>query len=214
MLPKLLSQEAALGISRGSDFWLAVKEISGAAFRFIRHWRLIFTAAGTAAQVIERHVGDNPVKPGVEAALKPESVQILVNPHETFLVDVPGILGTMNQIEGQPQNLSIIAMHQLLECQTIARLRIADETLLFSNPRRRCLARISVECDAHPHRFDGRFRVAWTLISRISLAIAACAGLCPFCRFRMHRRPEWPLVSTRERGFPTIGQLPHSAAFL
>ena len=98
--------------------------------------------------------------------------------------------------------------------QTIARLRIADETLLFSNPRRRCLARISVECDAHPHRFDGRFRVAWTLISRISLAIAACAGLCPFCRFRMHRRPEWPLVSTRERGFPTIGQLPHSAAFL
>src|SRR6202021_283719 len=214
MLPKLLSQKAALGISRGSDFGLAVKESSRAAFRFIRHRCLIFTAAGTAAQGIEGHVGDNPIEPGVEAALKPESVQVLVNPHEAFLVDVPGILGTMNQIEGQPQNLSIIAMHQLLECQTIARLRIAHETLLFSNPRRRCLARISVECDAYPHWFDGRFRIACMLFYRISLAIAAFAGLSPLCRFRMHRRPEWPLVSTRERGFPTIGQLTHRAAFL
>src|SRR6202030_61561 len=33
-------------------------------------------------------------------------------------------------------------------------------------------------------------------------------------RFRMHRRPEWPLVSIRERGFPTIGQLTHSSASL
>jgi hypothetical protein len=28
----------------------------------------------------------------------------------------------------------------------------------------------------------------------------------------MHRRPKWPLVSIRERVFPTIGQLTHSAA--
>src|SRR5579862_2636221 len=214
MLPKLLSQQAALGIGGCPDFRLAIKEISGATFRFIWHWRLIFAAAGSAAQVVEGHVGNDSVEPGVKAALKSEPVQILVNPHETFLVNVPGILGTMDQIESQPQNLSVIAMHQLLKGQTVARLRIAHESLLFCNSCRRCLARISVECDAHPHRFDGRFRVVWTLILRISLAIAACAGLCPFCRFRMHRRPEWPLVSTRERGFPTIGQLPHSAAFL
>jgi hypothetical protein len=212
MFAKLLSQKAALRIGSGSNFGLAIKEISGAAFRFIRYRCLIFAAAGSAAQVVEGDVGNDSVEPSVEAALKPESVQILVNPHETFLVNVPGIFGTMDQIEGQPQNLSVIAMHQLLERETVARLRIAHETLLFSNPRRCCLARISVECDAHPHRFDGRFRVARSLVRRISLAIAACAGLCPFCRFRMCRRPKWPLVSIRERVFPTIGQLTHSAA--
>src|ERR1700740_553156 len=120
----------------------------------------------------------------------------------------------MNQIEGQAQNLAVIAVHQLLECQTVARLRTPYESLLFCKLRCRCLARISVECDAHPHGFDGRFRIDSLLTARISAANVDCAGLCPFCRFRMHRRPGWPLVSIRERGFPTIGQLTHCAASL
>jgi len=167
-----------------------------------------------AAQVVQANIGNDAVQPGIEAALKPEPVQIFVDPHETFLVDVTGVFGTMNQIEGQAQNLAVIAVHQLLECQTVARLRTPYESLLFCKLRCRCLARISVECDAHPHGFDGRFRIDSLLTARISAANVDCAGLCPFCRFRMHRRPEWPLVSIRERGFPTIGQLTHSAASL
>src|SRR4029077_13105642 len=106
-----------------------------------------------------------------------------------------------------------------LERETVARLRTSHEALLFHQLRRRCLARISVECDAHPHGvLNGRFRFAGLGWDRrtdlVGLAIAGCSGLCPFCRFRVNRRPEWPLVSTRERGFPTIGQRSQLAASL
>src|SRR4029077_20128514 len=52
------------------------------------------------------------------------------------------------------------------------------------------------------------------LTARISAANVDCAGLCPFCRLRMHRRAEWPLARIRERCFPTIWHLTHSAASL
>ena len=93
--------------------------------------------------MIEGHVGDNPIEPGVEAALKPESVQILVNPHETFLVDVPSILGAMNQIKGQSKYIAIIAPNEVVERQAVSCLGLADKHLLVRDLHRRCLSRIS-----------------------------------------------------------------------
>jgi len=59
-------------------FALAFKEIGDALFMIsgVRFRRLILGPRLAAPQLIEANVGDDPVKPGVEAALETEAVQI------------------------------------------------------------------------------------------------------------------------------------------
>jgi hypothetical protein len=61
LLSEFLPQQISFRIRSRSLFWLPVEEISGAAFGIFRHRRLIFAAAGAAAQVIKRHVRHDPV---------------------------------------------------------------------------------------------------------------------------------------------------------
>src|ERR1700683_3553288 len=108
--------------------------------------------------MIERDVRDNPVKPGVETAFKSEAVEIPVNPQETFLVNIPRIFAAMNQVQCQTQYFAVIAPHELLERQTVSRLRVPNERVIVRNLHR-CVARISLECDAHPHDESHRLRL-------------------------------------------------------
>ena len=96
LLAEFLTQEPLLRIRRRSQFRLAIEEIARAAIGFYGHRRLILATAGAAAQVIERHISHDSIQPGVEAALEPETVQIPVNPEKALLVDIPGVLRTMD----------------------------------------------------------------------------------------------------------------------
>ena len=43
------------------------------------------------------------------------------------MVDVSGILGALHEIQGQPQDVPIIAAHQFLESRTAAGLRFRNQ---------------------------------------------------------------------------------------
>jgi hypothetical protein len=194
-------------------FRLAVKEISRASIGLFRGRRLVLPAAGPAAQVIERHIRNDPVKPRIEAALEPEAVQIPVHPQETFLVNVASVFGPMDQVQRQSQNLTVVPVDQLLERYPVSCLRMADEPVLLRHLHRCCLARITLKRDARPHGMTSRFGLAPLQSLALGLAKPAVSGKRPFYRIRVDRRLEWPLVSTRSRHFPTIGQLAHVPSF-
>ena len=74
-------------------------------------------AVRCALDRIERRNGEA-ARANIAADAEPEAVQILVNPHETFLVNVPGIFGTMDQVQSQTQHLAVVAVDQFLERET------------------------------------------------------------------------------------------------
>src|SRR5271170_3028612 len=80
LLAEFLAQEPLFRVRRGSQFRLAIEEIARAAFGFLGYRSLILTTAGAAAQMVQPHIGHDSVKPGIEAALEPETVQIPINP--------------------------------------------------------------------------------------------------------------------------------------
>ena len=69
-------------------------------------------------------------------------MQIPIYPEKALLVDVAGVLGTMNQIKRQPQDVAIVAPHQIVERQAVSRLSLADHRLLVREFHRSCLSRI------------------------------------------------------------------------
>src|ERR1019366_8649788 len=128
---QLLAEQVPFRIRRGAQFRLPVEEIAGATLGFFRDWRLILAMAGPAAKVVERYVRHHAVQPSVKAAFKPKAVQVPVNPQKTFLIDVAGIFGAMNEIPCQAQDVAIVSADQVLERQAVTRLGLTDECLLL-----------------------------------------------------------------------------------
>jgi hypothetical protein len=162
--------------------------------------------------MIERNVCDDPVKPGVKAALEPEAMEIPVNPQEAFLVNISRIFAAMNQIQGEPQHFSVIAPDELLEGQTVSRLRIPNERMIVRNLHR-CVARISLECDAHPHVESHRLRLAdnasLSIVVRIATAPVSCLSPCPHklrrgCQRRVSTQLPGVAQSSQDRDAPQI----------
>src|SRR5258708_23384496 len=96
-----LADKRALGVQRRAMLALALEEIGEALLveAGIQLRRLVFGARLAAAQVVQAHVGDDAVEPGIEAALEAETVYVAINLEEGFLVDVSGILGALHQVQ-------------------------------------------------------------------------------------------------------------------
>jgi hypothetical protein len=60
---------------------------------------LIFWTRLSAAKMVEAHIGDDAVQPGVKAALKPETVQVAIDLQKGFLIHIVGIFGPLHEIE-------------------------------------------------------------------------------------------------------------------
>src|SRR5207302_5737571 len=89
--------------------------------------RLVFGARLSAAQVVQANVGDDAVEPGIKAALEAEAVEIAVNLEEGFLVNVPGVLWPLHEVQRQAQDVPVEPAHQFLESRAAARLRFRDQ---------------------------------------------------------------------------------------
>jgi hypothetical protein len=108
---------------------LAVEKISGGIFAaclLSKFRRLIFGAAAPAAKLIEANIRDDAINPGIEAAFKTEAVQILINFQESFLVNVAGVFRFVENIEGDSQDVAIVAVHEFLKRLAVTRLRALD----------------------------------------------------------------------------------------
>ena len=92
--------------------------------------RLIFGPRLAPPQLIEANVGDDAIEPGIKAALETESMEVAVDLQEGFLVDVARVLGTLHQVQRQPQHVAVVAAHQFLERMAGARLRLDHQTAL------------------------------------------------------------------------------------
>ena len=142
-------------------------------------------------------------------------MQVPVGAQETFLINVASVLGAVNQIQRQTQDVAIVPADQVLKSQPVTRLGLTDQCLLFAELHCRCLARISVECDAHPHRIRRRTGLCfgapgfYRAIRRIQPAISRLSRgplLGPLARPCPYRRGDRRLVSTRGGHFGTIGR--------
>ena len=81
--------------------------------------------------MIEADVGDDAVRPGIKAALEAEARQILVNFQEGFLINVAGIFGLVQNIQGNSQDVAVVAVHQLFKRFAVAALRAFDQGALI-----------------------------------------------------------------------------------
>src|ERR1700722_10018283 len=100
---------AAFGIRERSLILLPVEEIAGHSISIQigrKFRRLIFRTAASAAQMIEAYVGDDPVRPSIEAALEAETWQIFIDFQERFLVNIAGIFGLAQNIQGNSQDIA------------------------------------------------------------------------------------------------------------
>src|SRR6266852_7221326 len=99
--------------------------MSGIAF-----WRLIFRPRLPPPQMVQANIGDDAIQPGVKAAFKAETMEIAVDLQESFLINVARVLGTLHQIQRQPQHVAVIAAHQFLESSAASGLRFRDYAAL------------------------------------------------------------------------------------
>ncbi len=91
---------------------------------------LILRPRLTPAQMIQANICNDAVQPGVEAALEAEAMQVAINLQESLLINVARVLGTLHQIQRQPQHVPVIPAHQFLERSTVPRLRLRDYAAL------------------------------------------------------------------------------------
>src|SRR5258708_19257182 len=112
-----LANEGALAIQRGPVLALAFEKIRDAflVVRGIQFRRLIFRTRLSAAQVIQADVGDDAVEPGVKAALETKTMEIAVNLEESFLVDLPGVLGALHNIKPHTHAVPTMPTQHFLE---------------------------------------------------------------------------------------------------
>src|ERR1700730_5777061 len=104
----LFAEKAALGVQGRAVLPLALKEIADAfvVVAGVQFRGLVFGARLATAQMIEAHVGNDAVEPGVEAALEAETVKISVDFEESFLIDIAGVFGPLHQIQREPQDVA------------------------------------------------------------------------------------------------------------
>src|SRR2546422_11498346 len=87
-----LTHQVALRVGSDPAFPLPVKEVgrprltAGDNLR-----RLVFRAAVAPAHVVEAHIRDDAIDPGIKAALEAEAVHVLINFKESFLVDATSV---------------------------------------------------------------------------------------------------------------------------
>src|SRR5260370_15656865 len=86
--------------------------------------RLVFGPRLAPPQVVQANVRHDAVEPGIEAALEAETVKIAVNLEESFLVNVPCILGAFHPIERQAQDVAVVPAHPFLATSAAPRLRV------------------------------------------------------------------------------------------
>ena len=79
------------------------------------------------AQVIETDIGHNAVQPGVETTVETKRMEVLVDPQEGFLVDIPGVLRGAKQVHGNAQDILVVTAHQCLERLGISTLSCSDQ---------------------------------------------------------------------------------------
>src|ERR1700677_966441 len=96
-LAYFLPEQTLFWVRSRRKFRLAIEEIPRAAFRFLGYGSLILAMARAATQVIEPHIRDDAVKPGVKAAFETKTVKVAVDTQKTFLVNVAGVFGAMDQ---------------------------------------------------------------------------------------------------------------------
>jgi hypothetical protein len=92
-----------------------------------RFGRLIFGPAVPAAELVKANICDDAIQPGIETALETEAMQILINFQESFLVDVAGVFWLVQNVQGDSQDVAVVAMHQRFKRFAIARLRAFDQ---------------------------------------------------------------------------------------
>ena len=109
--------------------------------------RLILWPSPPPPQLVQADVGHDAIQPSIETALKAESMEVLVHLQEGFLINVPGVLGALHQVESQPQHVPIIAANQFLESSAISHLRFLNQGAL-------------VEVGQRGHRGQGSFGIA------------------------------------------------------
>jgi hypothetical protein len=108
-----LPQKLPLGIERRAVFALPFEEI-GDAFLMLRRVgfrRLILRTRLAAAQMIEAHVGDDAVEPGIKAALEAKPVKVAIDLQKGVLVHVPCVFLALHQIQSQSQHVAVVAVN-------------------------------------------------------------------------------------------------------
>src|ERR1700722_15678761 len=95
----LFAKELPFGIERRAVFALALEEIRDAFLMSpgVRLGGLILGSGLTPPELIEAHVGDDPVEPGVETALETKAVEIAVNLEERLLINVARVFRALHQ---------------------------------------------------------------------------------------------------------------------
>src|SRR5229473_692266 len=110
---------------------LALEKVGNPFVRMaVRLRSLILRARLAPPQMIQTNVCDDAVQPGIKAALEAEAMQVAVNLQESFLINVARVLGTLHQIQRQPQHVAVIAAHQFLESSAASGLRLRDYAAL------------------------------------------------------------------------------------
>src|SRR5262249_51235134 len=88
---------------------------------------LIFWSRLTAPQVVQADVRDDAVKPGVKAALETEAMEIAIDFEKCFLVNVPGVLWTLHEVQRQAEDIAVIAADEFLKSSAVTGLRFHDK---------------------------------------------------------------------------------------
>src|SRR6266446_6296121 len=65
--------------------------------------------------MVQTNVRHNPVKPRMKAAIKPERMDVPIDPQEGFLINVTRVLRRPEQVHGEPQDTLVVGADQLLE---------------------------------------------------------------------------------------------------
>ena len=81
--------------------------------------------------MIEADVGDDAVRPGIKAALETEARQIPVNFQESFLVDVAGIFRPVQNVQGDSQDIAVVAVDQFFKGFAVPGLGAFNQGALF-----------------------------------------------------------------------------------
>ena len=81
----------------------------------------------TATEVVEADIGNNPIQPGVERTIEPESVEVPVDLQKSLLVDIARFIRRPQKVHGDAEDTLVVGPHQTLESILVALLGRADQ---------------------------------------------------------------------------------------
>jgi hypothetical protein len=83
--------------------------------------------------MIEGHIRNDPVEPGIELSIAPESGQGVICPDQGILHDIVRCLLVLHETVGNVVGLPHVALDQTAKCVTVPVLRLTDQLLLVSS---------------------------------------------------------------------------------